>query len=77
MADTTITGAPRPAGGGEPFIRARATLIAMAEYAARVRKETDGFWPPAARATALWRGLEHIEAECRRAHAAVTTEGDG
>lgn len=56
---------------------AHETLLGVAVYAARVLKETDGTWPPAARATACRHGLENIEAECRRVHAAITTdEGD-
>ncbi len=51
---------------------ARQTFLGVAEYAARVLTETDGMWPPAARATACRDGLQHIEAECRSAHAAVT-----
>ncbi len=68
--------APAIAGGGEAFVLARATLLGVAEYAARVMKEADGCWPPAARAPELWRGLQHIEAECRSAHAAVTANDE-
>lgn len=54
------------------------TLLGVAVYAARILKGTDGMWPPAARATECRRALQHIEAECRRVHAAVTTdEGAG
>jgi hypothetical protein len=56
---------------------ARAALLGVAVYAARVLTDTDGLWPPAARATACRRGLEHIEGECRRVHAAVTEGDDG
>lgn len=56
---------------------AHETLLGVAVYAARILKETDGMWPPAARAAACRQGLENIEAECRRVHAAITTdEGD-
>ena len=55
---------------------AHQTLLGVAEYAARVLKETDGLWPPASRATEARRGLQHIEAECRRVHAAVTTSDE-
>jgi hypothetical protein len=51
---------------------AEQALLGVAEYAARVLTETDGMWPPAARATACREGLQHIEAECRRVHVAVT-----
>lgn len=50
------------------------TLVGLAAYARRVLEGTDGLWPPAARATECRRALENIEAECRRAHAAATTE---
>lgn len=56
---------------------ARATLLAVAAHAARVLLETDGMWPPAARASACRRALEQIEAECRRVHAAASSnQGD-
>lgn len=51
----------------------RETLIGVAAFAARVLSETDGQWPPAARAAETRRGLQHIEAECRRVYAAVTS----
>lgn len=47
-------------------------LYGVAVYAARVLTETDGLWPPAARATECRTGLQHIEAECRRVHETVT-----
>lgn len=50
------------------------TLLGLAAYAARVVDTTDGIWPPAVRATERGRALQHIEAECRRVHAAVTTD---
>lgn len=63
-----------PARGERP----EETLLGLAAYAARVVDGTDGLWPPAARATERGRALQHIEAECRRVHAAVTTdEGAG
>jgi hypothetical protein len=53
------------------------TLLGVAAFAARVLTETDGMWPPAARAAECRRGLQHIEAECRRVHAAVTANEEG
>ncbi len=54
----------------------RETLLGVAAYAARVLRDTDGMWPPAARATECRRGLEHIEAECTRVHSAVTANDE-
>lgn len=49
-------------------------LLGIAAYADRVLVDTDGMWPPHARATACREGLRHVAAECRREAAATTTE---
>lgn len=49
-------------------------LLGLASYAERVLVETDGMWPPHARATACRTGLRRIAAECRREASATTTD---
>lgn len=68
-----IVYAPPPLTPEQLLQQARETLIGVATFAARVLTETDGLWPPAARAAETRRGLQHIEAECRRVHAATTS----
>jgi hypothetical protein len=70
--------APRcPARISEPVADgAHVALLAVAAYAARTLHDTDGMWPPAARATQCRRALEHIQAECRQAHAAATANDE-
>lgn len=49
-------------------------LLVLAAYAERVLVQTDGMWPPHARATEARKGLRTIAAECRREASAATTK---
>lgn len=65
----SVTSSPAPA--------ATETLLGVAAFSARVLSDTDGMWPPAARAAECRRALALIEAECRSVHAVVTANEEG